>query len=75
MRLSVYKPNIWNTYSRVLLNGEELRDFVTADEEACEVEVLMRDDFGNFVLGDNGREIQKKKLRGIVKIITLPLNP
>ena len=53
---------------KVLLNGEELPNCFTADEERGEAFVYEKDKSGNFIL-DNYEEIKEKRLKGKVKLI------
>lgn len=58
-----------NGIIRVSLDGSEIsRDCVTADDDEGLVEVLARDDSGEFVLTPDGESIETKILNGKVEI-------
>jgi hypothetical protein len=72
MRLSAKKGDPGYTRSTygatVLLDGKEIKDVLTADEEAGYVVVYLRNSEGHFMLNDTRTEIVSKSLHGSVQI-------
>ena len=73
MRISVkkedlgYRPDAFSV--RVKLDGEEIKDCFTADEELGEAHCVARNDKGELYVGKSGNELAKVVKRGKVKII------
>lgn len=72
MRLSAkrgdpgYTRNVYGAI--VLLDGKEIKDVLTADEEAGYVVVYLRNSEGHFILNDARTEVVSKTIHGVVQI-------
>lgn len=62
------KKRVIRDDARIFLDGVELADVVTADEEAGEVHVIKRDDAGNPVVDHNAHGFAIEVRRGKVQI-------
>jgi len=73
MRLSLRKSDPGFSHqafgAKALLDGKEVQDCFTADEEQGIVYCYFRNEFGEFVLSDEGDSAKEIELRGEVKII------
>lgn len=57
---------------RVLLNGIEQRETITADEDAGLIVRVARDEHGSLILNDARDDIVRELIRGKVEIVTAP---
>lgn len=64
------ESQIWPPYNvKVLLNGEQLKTCLYADDEQGYAIIHVKDPDGNYVLTTAGDDVEQRKLYGDIKIL------